>query len=395
MMAASLTEPVGADEQDPLDLPLHRPPEVTARPAKTVPWHVRLGLSWSSGSPPAILLLLLGAAMGPRALAVLTPRVLSWIDPAVPVALAVLGVHVGLNVDLRRQALTGRLALGAGIEALVTGVIVTTGTLFLLSPEIAAATFHSWLIALAAGMCASMSSALPTADAARDSDTPAMRLRNLDVLLPTILGGALLAWVREGSPQDAAILLGQATLLALVIAAAAWLLLARTTSDTEQRIFGVATLLLVGGLADYLSLSSLLSGLVAGSFWRLTGGRASESIRRDVIYFQHPLLVLMLVSAGARMTVTPVGALVVLAYPLLRTVGKLAGGWVARGVAPRALPPHLGMALLSPGIFGIAFAMNATRSAGPQADPLLSIVALGTIVSQLLWALRRARDLRA
>ena len=59
-------------------------------------------------------------------------------------------------------------------------------------------------------------------------------------------------------------------------------------------------MLLVGGLADYLSLSALTSGLVAGLFWQRAGGPAAESLRRDLGYLQHPLVVLLLVTAGAR-----------------------------------------------------------------------------------------------
>ena len=57
---------------------------------------------------------------------------------------------------------------------------------------------------------------------------------------------------------------------------------------------------------------------------------------------------------------------VVAAYLLLRTVGKLLGGWIVRRTMPDGLPVDLGLLLVSPGIFGVAFAMNTVRAAGPQ-----------------------------
>ena len=137
---------------------------------------------------------------------------------------------------------------------------------------------------------------------------------------------------------SALLLSAQAVLVALVIGVSAWLLLARTSSDTEQRIFGASALLLLGGLADYLSLSALLSGVVAGTFWRLMGGQAADAIRRDSGHVQHPLLVLLLVVAGARTRVSPPILGLIVAYPILRTVGKLAGAWLARRVTKPLLP---------------------------------------------------------
>ena len=92
----------------------------------------------------------------------------------------------------------------------------------------------------------------------------------------------------------------QATILALLISATAWLLLGDSSPSTEQRVFSIAALLLVGGIADYLSLSALAGGLLAGLFWGSVGGVARDCIERDVRYLRHPLVVLMLLAAGAQ-----------------------------------------------------------------------------------------------
>ena len=103
-----------------------------------------------------------------------------------------------------------------------------------------------------------------------------------DDLLAVLLGGATLAVLREPAPAAAAMLMLQATGVTLVIAAAGWLLLSRSAPGTEQRVFVIALLLLLGGASEYLSLSALTAGLVAGFFWEAVGGSTRVAIRRDV-----------------------------------------------------------------------------------------------------------------
>ena len=182
--------------------------------------------------------------------------------------------------------------------------------------------------------------------------------------------------------------------IAATVAAAGWLLLARTASETEQRVFGVATLLLLGGVADYLSLSALMAGLVAGAFWYAAGGAAHDSLQRDLAYVQHPLVALILLVAGARTELTPAIVALAVAYVLLRAVGKLTGSLATTLVDP-ALSRGGPSRLLPPGIVGVAFALNALRVAGPDMATVLSVVVLGTIGSQLLAGTRQPEDILA
>jgi hypothetical protein len=72
--------------------------------------------------------------------------------------------------------------------------------------------------------------------------------------------------------------------------------------------------------------------------------------------------------------------------------GKLAGGWCARTLAGRARMPDLGVSLLSPGIVGIAFALNALRAAGPDAGALIAIVVVGGAASEVVALLVRPHE---
>jgi hypothetical protein len=238
--------------------------------------------------------LLLGVAAGPQGLGLLSPAVLSFLDPAVPVALVAIGVAVGLEIRARPDA------------------IVSTG-----------------LVAAS---------------------------------------GAALVLLREPSAWNAALLIGQSCAIALVIAAAGWLLLARSTSETEQRVFVVALLLLLGGAADVLSLSALLSGFVAAAFLGIVGGPPLEHVRRHLEHLRHPLVVLILVVAGAAVEISLEWLAFAGAYVLLRT------------------------AVLFPDLVAIAFALNLMRAGGADVAPLLTVVVLGAIGAEIAGAALRPAE---
>jgi len=343
---------------------------------------------WSATSVPVASLLLVGIALGPRGISLLSPGALSLIDPALPVALAVLGVLVGLSLDIRWKE-DWRPFAAALVESGFT-VFLVGAPFVLLAPAILAATLLPFpVLAIALGLCAASSLAVPAGNA-MEPRTPD-RVRAFDAILTIVAGGALLGTIHAGTAA-AVPLVGQAALITGLLAASAWLLLARAAMDTEQRVFAIATMLLVGGVADYLSLSALLSGLVAGMFWQLAGGQARESLRRDALYIQHSLLVLVLVIAGARTEFSLASSALAGVYVFLRTAGKLLGGAVAGRIAGLVEPRLFGLHLLTPGVFGVALALDAVRAGGADVDHLLTLVVLGTIGSELVAGLGRPHE---
>lgn len=391
MMADSFHSDVITSDVQTGELEIARLAAPASSAPRILPWHVRFGLSWSTGAVPVVLILLLGVALGPEGLAIITPGVLVVLDPVIPVAVAALGILAGL--ELMRPAAPNRWSLlrKASTESLVTGVLVTLGV-WLVMP--ASAEFEAprvWLIAVLAGVCASMSSTLPDADPDR-LRPPAIRMRDLDGLLPSVVGAVVLAFLHSYSPLASLGLTLQAAILALLISATAWLLLFDSVPSTEQRVFSIAALLLIGGIADYLSLSALVGGLLAGLFWGYVGGTARDSIERDVRYLRHPLVVLMLLTAGAKTTFSAWILILALAYIAFRVAGKLTGGWLARQTPGVVIPERVTSTLLPPGIFGIAFALDASSMMDGSAAVVLSAAVLGSIGSQLVAALWRPTE---
>ncbi|MEO5820588.1 MAG: hypothetical protein ABIT71_08780 [Vicinamibacteraceae bacterium] len=338
-------------------------------------------LEWSGTSAPVAVLLLSGIAVGPQGINLLSVHTLSAIAPAVSVALAALGVLVGFSVGIGRT--DEGVVVGAGIDAVLTVLIVSIGMGALALAGSLVLTPPYLILIAGSGICAASSLTLPTGNPL-EPRTAVTRLVELGVLVPVLLGGLMLAWVRTGSAVGTLALIGAACGLVCAVATAAWLLLTVTSSETEKRVLTIAALLLVGGMSDALSTSALFVGVTAGLFWRSVGGRPLETIGRDVLFIQHPLLVVVLLAAGGNASFSSTSLTFGAAYVVLRVVGRLAGGVVARRTRAGAMPRDVGLHLLAPGVFGAAFALNAVGVAGADASMLLGVVVLGTIGSELV-----------
>jgi hypothetical protein len=320
-------------------------------------------------------------ALGPAGLNLLSPPVLSYLDPVVSVALVVLGLSAGLELHLRRgeAILLGAASVEAGLTLLlVTGGIVLVHSRVPLSNA-------PWLFALMFGISAAVSST-PATEPSDPESAFSMRVGDLDDVLPIVLGAVALASIQDTDLGRAVWTAGQGGLVALVMAVAGWLLVVYTPAESEQHVFVVGTLLLLGGAAAYLSASALFAGLVAGACWSFAGGAARGSLDRALSYLQHPLIILLLLVAGARLQVATWTLGLVVVYVLCRAVGKWVGGRVASWLVPREYPLDLGRQLISPGVMAIAFALNVSQAGfqSEAADMLLAVAVLGSLGSEAL-----------
>jgi hypothetical protein len=202
-------------------------------------------MAWSTSA----LLLLVGIGAGPYGLNLLSSSVLLLLDPLIAMALAMLGVFIGLGIHPRRPR--------------------------------------------------------PT--------TPAVL---------ALLGGIVMAAVRDPSP----VALGLITLgiagVAIVVAFAGWLLVGQADSEREQQVFVIGSLLLLGGGAAYASLSAVFAGLLAGIVWSSGGDLPRARIVQHLDYFQHPLVVVMLLVAGASITFSIEAMAVLVIVAALHAAGR-------------------------------------------------------------------------
>jgi len=355
--------------------------EVTAERPR---WRSRLQLARGLAPTPRpwFLLLLTGVAFGPYGLGILSGTVLTVLDPAVSAALATLGAFIGMEMDVRRLRV-GSLRAGGNVETVVTLVTVAAGMLAV-DALLDSSLMIPWLLAALLGLCAASSASQPPSP-----DQDETELGGSHDILPIVIGLPALAAMRAQTPAEIATLTFGFSLVVLAVAVACWLLVSKTSSVTEERVFAIGGLLLLGGAAAYLSSSSLFAGFAAGVFWRAAGSDVRDRIAQDLAYLQRPVVGLLLLVAGAKLHV-PIALIGFIAfYVLCRIAGKLAGRLLARRLAtPSALDEP---SPLSTGIVGLALALNVVQVRGHDdiATTLFTIVVVGSFATDLAALLIR------
>lgn len=364
-------------------------------------WHplrTRAALGLAPVVAPAVLFVPIGVVLGPSFTNVLSPAALAALEAVVGVALAVLGVFVGLALHLRDRR-EWRLFAAAGVEATVT--ILTVGGAFLVLLEAwgMPLSLPGALVALALGLCASASSAA-ISDAGSSTHVLAMRIADLDDVLPIVVSGLIIFMFGTGTPMPVWMAAGwllRTVLLGIGVAVAGWLLFERAHSRAERNVFIAGTVALLGGTASYLGVSPLLAGLVAGLSWVWLPGQADQVVREDLQRVQHPLIVVLLLVAGASCQFSREAVWLSLPLVLFRLTGKLVGGWVATRLQGVVTAGELGMHLIAPGLLGVALALHLAQVVRtPSMAAVLTAVAIATLASEALaLVIRPSREVDA
>lgn len=377
---------------DPLDRRLGQPP-LSAQAWLRSLLFTRSALGLAPSLTPAVIFLPLGALLGPRGIAWFTPQVLGRLDIVVTITLAVLGVLVGIALG-REVRSSLRLLVAASFESAVTVASVAGATIFF-AQQVQIPLEAVVAFGLAFGLCASASSATSAPPDSEEAASVATKVADLDDVLPIAATTVIFAFI---APAQAAWLYAVAPVaIGLIVGLIGWLLFDRAESGAERVVFVMGTLTLAGGAAAYLDVSPLAAGLVAGVFWATSRGRADQIVMNDVQRVQHPLIVLLLLTAGALWAPSQAALWLLAPYLLFRLVGKIAGAWVtARFLDVRT--SDLAAFLMPPGVLAVAFALNFRQVLAPgSGEILVSTVAMGTAAFELFalavvphW--RRRRD---
>jgi hypothetical protein len=332
---------------------------------------------------PSLMFIAVGAILGPSSLDLLSASVLARLDTVVSVALAILGVFVGLGLTSVPPGSAREALLGAVTVSAVTIAIVSGGLGFLLT---------RWGVELSLGVFtfASLIAICATASAAVHLGTdPAGRraayLADMDDVPLVLLGAVAIALLGGGGPSVIALRLAMTIVAGAAVGLAGWLLFDRARGAAERGVFVTGAVLLLAGIGAYLGTSPLLTGGIAALVWVRAPGAADRITAADLRVLQHPLVSLLLIVAGALIqwnrTVLWIGAALV----LLRLTGKLVASFA---VAPMLrIPPGLAAtALLPPGVVGISLALNVRQVHGADAGALVAVVTAAAAVSELVAA---------
>ena len=355
---------------------------------------------------------LIGFLLGPRVAGLVTPAVTEALAPFVALGLGWIGMLFGLQFDRNdlRAFSRGEHAVVVS-QALLTWALVTGGMIGLL---LLAGTDDVGSLAAASAAGAAGCASSPTGTAvvfgsARVSG-PMSRLASLTTSLDGAIAIALLAGVYAiAHPGVAAPLLDigplrwiLAPILIALMFGWTFLSLSREKPPAEEFVlFLLALALILAGTSLSLASSALFASWLTGVFI------ANLSPLRKRVYaalsaWEKPVHVLFLLVAGALLGLDSWHVVPLLvAYLLLRTVGKLLGGALARPLlSPRAAAGRFGATLLSQGGVSIAIAMSALLVLGsefpesPAVSVVFDAVILGIIVFEVVGPpiMRRTLD---
>ncbi|HEX5216422.1 MAG TPA: hypothetical protein VFV98_13240 [Vicinamibacterales bacterium] len=366
---------------DPIDRRLGSPP-----PSPLI-WllsllRTRSALGLAPSLTPAVIFLPVGALFGPSALGLISPRLIAGLDFAVTIALAVLGVLVGIALG-REIRSAAWLFVAASLESAMTIAVVAGATAYFVQSTGAPIGAPIAAFALALGLCASASSATSAHPDSEPVAAVATRVADLDDVLPIVIAVAAFAIVPTTAPEQQWTLAIAPIVVGLASGAVGWLLFERAESTAERAVYVLGVLALTGGAAAALRVSPLAAGLIAGLCWTVAPGRADRIVQDDLSRVQHPLIVLLLVTAGAMWVPSQVAVWLLAPYLLCRLAGKVIGAWVSsRLVDVRA--SDLAAYLISPGVLAVAFALNFRQMLPTAAgEVLLSTVTTGTALFEL------------
>jgi len=374
-----VTPAVDVAAGDPLDAQM--PLAVGSSPPSRFRRMYRAALGLSATRVPLFLMLAAGVLLGPQGIAILAPSTLDALQPIVPVALAGLGVLLGVGLDLRSWR-DLRLLDAGSLEATIT--MMTIAAVYIVTAGSSVA-LPLMLAAVLVAACGGPSTSHPATYSQSAAGMRAVRLIDFDDVVPVLVTAvAVAAAGTQLVLRDVLVVLLKAGAAGAALALAGRLLVGETDSDGERRVFIIAVLLLVAGVAEYLRVPSLFVGLIAGLVWGATD--RGERLASNVRYLQHLILVTVLVIAGARV-VPSAGALWLAGvFVLARTFGKLAGSWTASAAFKREIPRLAAVRGVAPGLVGIALALTIER-AFPGSTTwglLLAGVVIGSVVSDLL-----------
>lgn len=370
----------GADQ---LDVNLREAAAPTRLRAIDFVLRTRVALGLQPVTAPAVLFVPMGFVLGPQVLGLLPRTVLTHLDPAVTVALAAIGIFIGMGLETGERQ-NRRLLAAASVQAFLTIATVTAATLWLMSQWGLRLDLASGVVAAVLGVAASVSSA-SAPDRLGDVHRLITRIADFDDVVSVVAGAIAVAAIGATGLEHGLMRFGQVISVGLLAGVAGWLLFERAHSVAERGVFVIGALALLGGAAEYVNGSPLLAGMVAGFCWTRLPGRADRIIRNDVSRFQHPLVILLLVVAGALVELTPLAIWLLAPFIVFRLAGKVIGAWAASWLVPPLRAGDLAAYLLAPGLLGIGLALNFVQVSSTEvAAAVASAVALGTLASEVL-----------
>lgn len=347
--------------------------------------------------PRVTLMILLGALIGPPMLNLLPPPLVNAEGLFADAALTMVAFLLGGTLQRETLRAHGREIVVMSLVVVVTSVVLVAGGLLLIGVPLA--------LAVLFGAIASATAPAATLDVIRQSGSKSDFTQNVlgivaiddawGILLfsaaLTFAGALTAATVADGA--GAGILLhglwetGGAIALGLAIGFPTAFLTGRIKRGEPTLLEALGVVFLCAGLALMLDVSFLLTGIVCGATV-VNLARHHDRPFHEIERIEWPFLLLFFVMAGASLDLdmlAQVGWLGV-AYVLLRTVARMAGGIIGGPLAGLHKREGVltGLALMPQAGVAIGMALVAADRLPEYADTILAVTIASTIIFEIV-----------
>ena len=337
--------------------------------------------------PRVTLLVLFGAAAGPSGFDLLPEGIQDWYEFLASVALTMVAFLLGGSLSLGVLQTHGRQILiistsAVVVTALIVGIglmaVGATATLALLLAGIATATAP----AATQDVVRQMRAKGPFTDTL-------MGIVAVDDALGLIVFSLLLLTAKAVAGDGGVHIIGHglwelggAVAVGALVGLPAAFLTGRLQRGEPMQSEALGLVFLCAGLAIWLEVSFLLAGMIAGAIVVNLAKHHNRAFH-EIEHIEWPFMVLFFVLAGATLeldTLNEIG-IVGIGYVVLRTLGRVLGGWMG-GTIARSEHLHrrwIGLALIPQA--GVALGMALVASSHfPELGSTLLTVAVGTTI---------------
>jgi Kef-type K+ transport system membrane component KefB len=337
--------------------------------------------------PRVTLLMMLGVLAGPVGFDFLPPQVSDWYELLASVALTMVAFLLGGSLSRSQLRRHGRQILTMSLVVVTTTIIVVGGGLIVLGVAPATALLLSGI--------ATATAPATTLDVIRQTGAKGEFAQTLEGIVAIDDAWGLIAF--SLMLIGANVLVGNAVLTALqqglwelfgaiavgaIIGFPAAFLTGRLRPGEPMQAEALGVVFLCAGVAVWLEVSFLIAGIVAGM---IVVNLAKHHTRafHEIEHIEWPFMILFFFLAGASLHTDRWWefGLIAGAFLVLRTISRIAGGWVGGklGAAPDNHRRWMGVALLPQAGVAVGMALVAGDHF-PDLREVILTVTIGTTV---------------
>lgn len=349
-------------------------------------------ISRKTGFPRVTLFLFIGLAAGGAGFDLIPADLQAWYDMLSVIALTMVAFLLGgaMHRDTLRQH--GRAIISISLAIVLATLAVVAAGLAALGLPLGLALL---LAAIATATAPAATNDVITQSGVKNGFTQTLRgivaiddvwgLLGFSVVLVVVAG-------LEGHQDLAGLSLavweiGGAVGLGLLIGGPAALVTGRLRDGEPLQIEALALVFLSAGLSLWLQVSFLITGMVVGTVIVNLAAHHTKAFN-EISHIQWPFVVLFFILAGGSLDIAVATTLggIGLAFVILRTVARVAGGWVGARIArvPQQEAPWYGTALLPQAGVAIGMALIAAQRFPYWGAQIIALTIGTTVVFEIL-----------